>query len=317
VKYLPSPRILAIVFIVLGLLGLGWFWYFSPSSGKSEVYENGALTAGSVNKITADADGDGLQDWEEVLWKTDPKNPDSDGDGMPDGEEIKPEGVYPPGAAAEDSILPTGVNQQANLTEYITQAFSQSVGPRLLAGQGEVRTEEIRAIQNYFPSGGEILGPIPKVNANELHISENNSPGAVKNYFNQVYSIYEKTFLTLKEDDLMIFFDALKTENFSGLEKIDKVLDAFDESLYEVKKIPVPRGYEDFAIAELNYLLKSMRVVEVIKNAESDPLSAILASSLRLNLMNEIRKFHLATADELRKKDVVFLKDEGGYKFFE
>ena len=38
--------------------------------------------------ILKDSDNDGLKDWEEVLWKTDPNNPDSDGDGMNDNEEV-------------------------------------------------------------------------------------------------------------------------------------------------------------------------------------------------------------------------------------
>ncbi len=36
-----------------------------------------------------DTDKDGLKDWEEALWKTDPSNPDTDGDGSSDGEEVQ------------------------------------------------------------------------------------------------------------------------------------------------------------------------------------------------------------------------------------
>ncbi len=38
--------------------------------------------------LKKDSDGDGLADWEEVLWDTDPNNPDTDGDGIKDGEDV-------------------------------------------------------------------------------------------------------------------------------------------------------------------------------------------------------------------------------------
>jgi hypothetical protein len=38
-----------------------------------------------------DTDLDGLKDWEEALWGTDPKNPDTDGDGTADGRESEEE----------------------------------------------------------------------------------------------------------------------------------------------------------------------------------------------------------------------------------
>jgi hypothetical protein len=42
-----------------------------------------------INNDQNDDDGDGLANWEEVLWGTDPNNPDTDGDGTSDGEEVK------------------------------------------------------------------------------------------------------------------------------------------------------------------------------------------------------------------------------------
>ncbi|MDP2593112.1 MAG: hypothetical protein Q8P52_00465 [bacterium] len=39
--------------------------------------------------VNTDSDSDGLKDWEEELWGTDPFNPDTDGDGTSDGDEIR------------------------------------------------------------------------------------------------------------------------------------------------------------------------------------------------------------------------------------
>lgn len=40
-------------------------------------------------KKETDLDNDGLFDWQEVLYKTDPENPDTDNDGVSDGDEVK------------------------------------------------------------------------------------------------------------------------------------------------------------------------------------------------------------------------------------
>ncbi len=43
----------------------------------------------TAEEIDKDSDNDGLKDWEESLWGTNPNNPDTDGDGTPDGQEVK------------------------------------------------------------------------------------------------------------------------------------------------------------------------------------------------------------------------------------
>lgn len=283
--YLTNPGKIVFFIILFSLILGGGFWYFSPNFEKKEVYEKRGLEASPSLKNS---------NWKEEL------------NFYSSRLEID-----------ENSVLPAGANQDANLTEYITQAFSQSVGPRLLEGRGEIQPEDFEIIQNYLPSQKDVLGPISEIKNSDLVISEKNDLASVKSYFNQIYSVYEDAFLKLPKDDVAIFFEALANKNFSGIEKIDDVLKAFDKSLGEVKKIPVPKGYENFAVRELNYLLKSRRVAEILRNAEKDPLAALLVASLRLSLLNEIREFHKSTSKELTGNGIIFSKGEGGYKFFE
>ncbi len=59
------------------------------------------------NKILEkDTDNDNLKDWEEALWKTDPRVADTDGDGTNDGAEIKSQ--RNPLVAGPNDILATG-----------------------------------------------------------------------------------------------------------------------------------------------------------------------------------------------------------------
>jgi hypothetical protein len=57
----------------------------SDSDGLTNIQEQQY----STNPLTADSDGDGLSDKDEILtYKTDPNNKDTDGDGIPDGREV-------------------------------------------------------------------------------------------------------------------------------------------------------------------------------------------------------------------------------------
>src|SRR3990167_6963602 len=85
----PSKKLVLIfvgsVFIVIG------FAYATFNLTRKETYVATTLEATTTNSalLAKDGDSDGLKDWEEQLWKTDPYNPDTDGDGTGDGQEIK------------------------------------------------------------------------------------------------------------------------------------------------------------------------------------------------------------------------------------
>ncbi len=60
----------------------------SPSTETSTTDARSAKN-GVLPSALNDTDRDGLKDFEETLWKTDPANPDTDGDGSTDGEEVQ------------------------------------------------------------------------------------------------------------------------------------------------------------------------------------------------------------------------------------
>src|SRR3990167_7988543 len=83
---MPSKKII-MPLILVTILGGGW-WFF-PNTQKHPIENKIAAADNDAWKIlSSDSDNDGLKDWEELLWKTDPRNPDTDGDGTTDNEEI-------------------------------------------------------------------------------------------------------------------------------------------------------------------------------------------------------------------------------------
>ena len=83
-KRLPSRRVIfkvlvAVIVLVVVALGVSGE---KTSSVASNLLENARM---SVGFVFPDADGDGLSDWKERLFGTNPNNPDSDRNGVSDG----------------------------------------------------------------------------------------------------------------------------------------------------------------------------------------------------------------------------------------
>lgn len=80
---------IALIFLVLILVLGGVFWIVSKFSPEpNDTVDLAYAEKTRIDKNSIDTDHDGLRDWEEDLWRTDPKNPDSDGDGTLDGKEV-------------------------------------------------------------------------------------------------------------------------------------------------------------------------------------------------------------------------------------
>src|SRR2546423_718695 len=113
---MPSKKVIyTFVACLIALGGIGFSINYKPSPKKIISNSNNLIAANTVgieqNLLDKDSDNDGLKDWEETLWKTDPHNPDTDGDGTPDGQEVK-EGRNPSVKGPNDKLdknqIPSG-----------------------------------------------------------------------------------------------------------------------------------------------------------------------------------------------------------------
>lgn len=88
---MPSRKFIITIFtaIFLGLLVWGLSLLFKSESRfeRDEVVSANKTISESFADV--DSDEDGLKDWEEALWQTDPLVADSDGDGLSDYEEVE------------------------------------------------------------------------------------------------------------------------------------------------------------------------------------------------------------------------------------
>jgi hypothetical protein len=91
-QYLPSKKFIYTLAAVLLALVIVYGVNILSEHQKTSKQNELAATE-KDNKMQAflalNSDGDDLKDWEEALWKTDPKKEDTDSDGTSDSEEVK------------------------------------------------------------------------------------------------------------------------------------------------------------------------------------------------------------------------------------
>lgn len=109
------------VALAVGLALVGAAYVASTSAPGKHVYRNlsSEETVALRTLIGKDTDGDGIKDWEESLWGTDPLKRDTDGDGTPDATEI----AVMREAAGIKEPTPAGERETMNETEAFAREF--------------------------------------------------------------------------------------------------------------------------------------------------------------------------------------------------
>ncbi|MBI4132165.1 MAG: hypothetical protein HY474_00865 [Candidatus Sungbacteria bacterium] len=315
-----------LLFIVTGAAAALVAYQNSRLRAAKPALAGQTLNAASV-LAARDSDGDGLRDWEEALYQSDPQKIDSDGDGTPDGEEVRksrdpakagPNDPLNP-EAANDAIADSAAEDDDNLTFSVAQQLLESGVLSSIGADGGIADTEF--LDNLaLPAELDpalILNRAATITIKDLTVSPTNDAAAVRNYFNNVYAVYAKYLVPLPKDDLTILNEIMEKEDYTKLAELDAIILALERSASEIKKIPAPSGYETFAVTELNHIKKTARAIQVIARLREDPIAALAMLRERTKLFDEIARSRTETKALLASRNVVFPASEGGYQLFQ
>jgi len=293
----------AVLILVAGISVSG-FIFLKTKTGSASISQQIGYLIGNKNQNAnqsnqnkdLDSDHDGLPDWQEKTYGTDPKNPDTDGDGYLDGEEVS--SGYDPLKKAPDDALPNAKNPRP-LYQNLTKALSQQLGQQLILGNvptfnrdtGEPLTaEELannptlnQALDNAISQGAEDL-LMPVISDQEIKIS----PTIGKNE-NAAYAAALKKSITAKLIDpaeVQAILMAIKNNDPSNLEQIKNT---YLDSYQKVKEITVPSNLANFHKGILAIFLWNANIDNAIINATQDPLKAVIALAQYQKMLEQLK----------------------------
>lgn len=258
---------------------------FNKFSGKSAVYERPLEQLAAAAAIaTVDTDNDGLKDWEESLWKSNPKEADSDRDGTNDGDEVALR-RNPTKAGPEDKLDPKNVDasgkaipENLSETDKIAREFFARYLQASNGGKRELSIEEQEQLVLEITSRANT--PIKETYyfvTDIVRVSD--SKAAKEKYASELLKILvaDKTIFEFK--DLIIIRDAFSleagVERETLLKELDPFLAQYQTSIATLRKIQVPES----AVASHLTLLNGYKIVleseKKFKEFNTEPISSL------------------------------------------
>jgi len=308
-SYLPSKKFITIVFLLAlsagALFYLGKFVKLKPDLNASlkNIVNQGFVSELAKRTENLDSDNDGLKDWEEALWKSDPKKSDTDGDGLSDKDEVA--GGYDPADTASNSKTGKKI-QKVNYPVVadnlepgnLTQSLAQSIGMKIMNGTdaNPLSVNDALSSINQETSQGlaEFEASFHKtVYDSELKISSDNSITAMQEYFQKISDILSRDpFYTQSESPV----------DLSGINisLIDGYLVYITGAINDVKNIPVPSDFLQDHKKGLEILMSNKEVFLNIRKMNEDPLRAMLAINQLEKNMNELEKLGNSLANLIK-----------------
>lgn len=313
-----KARVFLAIFIVLGLGTALYFGLRRGDDGEDTAARPDAsgARAAQIAALTRDQDADGLKDWEEAIFRTDPQNPDTDGDGTADGEEIK-QGRDPlnkntstdPQKPNDRAIAPTLLSTEDAFTAApnITEQFSRSILPDIvgpiLSGKSPQSDDLVRKVNglDFLQNPERIwIGARQFLDADIIASPKNDLPAIMQMFLSISQAIVKHARATSDSQDVVINFIQNQTseEARSSLLAYQNEMSAL---IQEIKKNPVPQDYRQFILSYLNTLSKMHYALALIANLENDPVSALIAVKALPQAQENFSQVVTKTQDESKK----------------
>jgi len=277
-KYLPSKKFVqalsvAVVIIVIAIL----LSYWRPSFNS---YKNtNAITSATSTINNIDSDNDGLPDWEESLYGTDPHNQDTNGDGTLDGEEVKENrdplkantatiGQKPNNYIDPDIIAANQKEIQDYENLNPTDKMARDITSDVIAAQptdgsaidqdtvNSIVNTTMQNVQQKTYTGSTTVSDLNLIPANQI------TQQSVTNYITQYFNVTEN-FRKIMNQDISVTSSAATT-------KMKSLINQYQIIVNDLIKMPIPAAADSQNVA---YHLRLINDFEEIIQIDTDIIS--------------------------------------------
>ncbi|HEX8947113.1 MAG TPA: thrombospondin type 3 repeat-containing protein [Candidatus Paceibacterota bacterium] len=275
-----------------------------------------------------DSDNDGLPDWEEALYGTDPHKADSLGLGMTDGEAVAKGLIVPKAPAAEaapssasstDASLPSAP-APGTLTAAFTQTFFMLyIGAKQQNGGAALSQADLQnVVTQAFNAFSQTIGPSPDFKtARDLKVS-GSGPEALKAFAASADAVFNNTSIAASGSPIDYVQDALNNNDPTDAADINNLRDianGYRKIAIGLSVLPVP---QELAGADLTLINAIKRLGEIsgdFTHVNDDPLTTILALKQYSQALQNFLQAFADVHNTYTNAGVTLPKDAPGWMF--
>ncbi len=237
---------------------------------------------------TKDSDGDGLPDWEEALYGTDPKVTDTSHLGMTDGEAVA-RGLIVPLAIADMPLatsssasgadgLPAAPTEGTLTAAFAKTFFSLFVAAKKASGGADLSESEMNDVANKaLESLSSVMAIAPDFkSAKDLTVSGSGSD-ALKAFAVSAEAVLMKRTSNATKSEMLYLKDAIEKNDATAIPFISSIAKSYRESAIGLAVLPVPKELAADDLALVNAMMRMSQIATDFAKVNDDPLATMLA----------------------------------------
>lgn len=274
--HLALASSVAVSLVVVAYLFSGPF-SFRPSTVDAATAE--ALLKSYAAK---DSDADGLPDWQEALYGTDPINPESVKAGILDGEAVA-QGLVSPrfsnetAVVADNSVIPGVTAGPATLTDQ----FSKELFSQYLSARGEKArsaTEINEFVSKRLDSLLATRYPIT-YSIKDIKRGGASGPAALRSYAASAEQAIARQTITATKTELDYFELVVKKDDAAAAKKIGEIGAMYSATAKSLLAVSVPPEAESAHVALVNGYARMGATVTDMASIQNDPVRGLVGIS--------------------------------------
>ena len=308
----PTRKIVPVFIVCLIVLG-GLFVLLEYKNQAKTINNDGVVSVTDQRIIDSiankDTDGDGLKDWEEALWQTDPNNPDTNGNGIKDGAEIAANRDLPASTTPKTARQLTASDQFSRdlFTRYVTIKQTGSGDPADYNNYAGI-------VQSYIDQEAATMSA--KIyGASDFKIIEDETPVDIRNYGNAIGALFIDYSAPKFENELIVLQRAIDNNNPLELDKLNANILAYQKGRSALLKMAVPSIFSPDHIALTNAISTIALGIESMKLSFSNPIKAAAGLQSYPDAADSFYPLLISIRDGLVASGVSFAQTESGYQF--
>lgn len=293
-KFSKKINIIVVILILLTGISIGGYLVLKSKISQADFLKQVAQDL-NEQKLIDDPDHDGLKDWEEKIYQTNPNKSDTDGDGYLDGEEVA--AGYDPTKPAPNDQLADNSGQTSQLIRPEPGNLTQILGYILshqmrfeplppLANLQDVNSLEStlesvmdeKIVQALEKSSTNFLAEfMPPFQEGQFEITPDNNLAAIQNYTKKIAEkigwLDSCQDINNLQDEAEIIQQSIETKNFK---QVSCLANSYLQAYQELIKIPVPLDWLNIHRKLLTILWDFHKVHQYLPEYEKDPLKGVL-----------------------------------------